>query len=122
MHFRDSCTFHDRDRWIGLYRPSDVPACGCSGNVSAADCEQCRQSFVWINGTQSSISRFSDGEPGSHEACVRLQFSGSWAGLPCHRKLKSVCKRSKFNPLLCLYMYLWKKYTTPSEIWPKFWR
>ena len=93
--FRD-CGFHVRDRWIALHRPDNAPDCGCD-NVSAADCARCRQSFLWINGSRPNVYRFSDGEPDSHEKCVRLQFSGLWAGYPCDRKLKSVCKRRKFD-------------------------
>ena len=92
MIFRSSCTFHDRERWIGLFRPDDTPACGCI-NVTMDFCEECRQNFTWVDESELGELRFSDEEPAAHEACVRVTSSGLWAGYPCDRALKSVCKR-----------------------------
>ena len=98
MTFRTNCSFEERDRWIGLRRPDSVLDCSCANNVAAANCDVCRQSFVWLDGTRPRVTRFSDGEPDdSREQCVRVTMSGKWAGYRCDDMLKSVCQRGKIK-------------------------
>ena len=86
------CTWQERDRWIGL-----VTSQGCTcANVTAAECQACRDSWTWLDGSAVTINRFGGVEPNlRNERCARLTTTGEWAGSGCTAKFKSICKRGE---------------------------
>ena len=83
------CSVSDlQDCWIGLNR--DTTVCTCS-QVSDEDCETCRATWSWTDGTEMSWWRWQPREPGT-SSCGRLSVTG-WAEIACERQYRFICER-----------------------------
>ena len=96
LHFSDqvSQSFHF---WIGLFLPQDIDTCECTANRLTNACRECREKFVWVDGTENVLNYWGyTADPRSDERCVRLrdmyQGAPSWAGTLCENTLKYICK------------------------------
>ena len=76
------------DRWIGLHRSADY--CTCA-SVSTEQCEACRASWSWSDGTNMTWSSWVPREPGSAK-CGRLSATG-WAEYDCSAHYRFICER-----------------------------
>ena len=98
------CLFFRRDQrdcWLGLHRNSSL--CTCS-QATEAECEACRQSWSWNDGTDMSWYNWLPREPGGAN-CGRLGVNG-WAEYECSAKYRFICERGITNcthiqPMLC---------------------
>ena len=74
---------------------------GCQENSLTTDCINCRNKFVWVDGS-TNVPDFwvYNGDPGSVEKCVRLRdpFDGNnaWAAYTCDTELMFICKSGNF--------------------------
>ena len=107
LNFLDFSSFSGpdswHDLWIGLYDPdnfnnSDESSnCGCGSDVTSLDCTECRNRFVWVDGTptNSDFAPWHGSEPQFWEACVRMTDNDfvSWGGYPCSNQIDYVCSR-----------------------------
>ena len=87
MHFSAR---QQRDCWIGLYRHADY--CTCS---SIDDCDTCRASWSWSDGTPMSWWNWLPQEPGA-ATCGRLSVDG-WAEYDCEANYRLICERGTFS-------------------------
>ena len=87
-----TCTWQERDRWIGLVT---AQGCSCDG-ATDAECDTCRDSWTWLDGSAVDVVLFNGTEPADNTAlCARITTAGAWAGLACDERLKSVCKTGR---------------------------
>jgi len=86
--------------WTGLTR-GHVDDCRCSSpSTLTAICTQCRDSYVWSDGSSMD---YQDGwsatsEPGE-DYCTKFTSDG-WSAEPCDTLLQSVCERGAFLHLI----------------------
>ena len=94
--------------WIGLYDrdhftdTDESSNCRCGFGVDPSDCQDCRDRFVWIDGTPVSdhFAPWNDNEPQSGERCVRMTDDTveQWRGYSCSSAIDFVCSRgNKLN-------------------------
>ena len=89
--------------WIGLYDRdyfSDTDEsnyCHCGFDVGSTECRECRDRFVWIDGTpvNNDFAPWNDNEPQLEERCVRMTDDDleQWRGLTCSIQIDYVCSR-----------------------------
>ena len=82
--------------------PSGPCNCGISGT---AECEACRRSWVWEDGTIFDYDEFHDwvrGEPHTRDNCARLYIWDGWRGMSCDFNFRLVCKIGKLKERLLL--------------------
>ena len=83
--------YWDRDLWIGLYHNGSD--CSCA-TADGADCEACRASWTWYEGTTMGWWTWSSNEPTTFD-CGRLT-PDAWASTDCVLELKYVCERGLY--------------------------
>ena len=83
--------------WIGLVSgPSGPCTCGTAGT---AECDACRRSWVWSDGTIFDYDKFQDwasNEPDISESCAYFYYS-SWRGYECSTRYGFMCKIGKLK-------------------------
>ena len=82
-------TLSERDLWIGLFL--ELTRCECSG-ATAEDCEACRATWLWYEGTPMSWWAWKEGEPNIYGDCGRLG-PFAWAENSCTVGLKYICEK-----------------------------
>ena len=94
MHCGLCRNYTESDCYIGLYQNDTV--CSCLGAaVSSSDCELCRASWSWYDGTNMSWWNWRSDEPAAF-GCGRLTSDG-WATNSCDEPMRYVCTRGKAN-------------------------
>ena len=89
--FVESSDLQARDCWIGLRRTSGD--CTCDGTPTE-DCESCRASWSWSDGTTMSWWNWLEEEPDGSGDCGRLTEHG-WAEEPCSQSHRFICVRGR---------------------------
>ena len=79
---------NQKDLWIGLHRRTG--SCSCS-QVSDAECDACRASWSWTDGTLMTWWNWLPREPGA-SSCGRLSADG-WAEYECASNYRFICER-----------------------------
>ena len=77
-----------RDSWIGLHRLTGD--CTCAGATND-ECEACRASWSWTDGTPMTWWNWLPREPGVSD-CGRLSAAG-WAEYECSAKYRFICAK-----------------------------
>ena len=85
-------SYRDSDAYVALYR--DAPSCSCRGS-SSADCEACRASWGWHDGTPMHWWNWQDEEP-NLSPCGRIA-NDAWAENSCSEEIRFVCERGMFT-------------------------
>ena len=96
-------TTSQRDLWIGLQKQTSL-RCGCDG-VTADECESCRATWSWYDGTPMNWWLWMDGEPDIYGNCGRLGPE-SWAENACNIGLKYICERGSNSALYRRKIYI----------------
>ena len=100
---------YDREHFTETDESSNCE-CG-SFDVTRNECQECRDHFVWIDGTRiNAFAPWHDSEPDLGERCIRLANGDGvilWRGSPCSEQLDYVCSRGNiFNYLISFVCYL----------------
>ena len=96
MYFSDSTRLQDHF-WIGLYLPANVQDCGCDGNTASRVCQECKNQFIWVDGSENIPEFWAlPTDPADGQRCVRLREAinddSVWTGTDCNLRLKYICK------------------------------
>ena len=96
--------FYDRDHFNDTDSSSN---CACGLGFEPGACGDCRNRFVWIDGTPlSDFAPWHNSEPDLGERCVRLAKGNNdevlWRGISCSEQLDYVCSRGNINETICI--------------------
>ena len=92
IFYSDCRSYIDRDCYVGLTRTAS--SCTCQ-DVAEDECEACRASWSWSDGTAMSWWNWHDGEPGEF-SCGRISPS-AWAENECSTEIRYICERGTFR-------------------------